>query len=188
MRRTRHLGSPAVQPSQRSQPHLLIGLVVPDHVGSPGRVGRVAPHPCRPAQVVLELAGRAGEPSRAARPKPGDARLVVAVEEAGRDRVEERRRGRREELAERRLSCEKDVEFPRLVLERPPNPLFTGTVAPGRVRARRDTDLVEVVDRDARNPPRVARRSRPSCRTRSSRKSRKSTAATVADTPGSIDR
>jgi hypothetical protein len=50
------------------------------------------------------------------------------------------------------LSRQEQISSLSLVFERPPNPLLVRPVPPGGVGARRNTDLVEVVDREVGHP------------------------------------
>jgi hypothetical protein len=79
--------------------------------------------------------------------KPGDARVVVAVDQARRDRLQARRGRGGEQFAERRLPSQKKISSVGLVIKCPKNPLLVGPMPPDAVRSGRHADLVEVVAR-----------------------------------------
>jgi hypothetical protein len=109
-------------------------------------------HPLGPVEVVAEITAAACEPLRPPRPKTRTSRLVVAVDQAPGDRLQERRRGSGEQLAERCLSCEHHIDASGLVVERPANPYLVRSLPPAGVRTGGHPDLVEIVDRRHEHP------------------------------------
>jgi hypothetical protein len=88
------------------------------------------PHPCGPVEVRLNITAASVKPFRAAPRKTCAARVVIAVEKAGRETVEQGCGRRREQFAERSLRAEEEIRSLVLVPERALNPCFVRTMPP----------------------------------------------------------